>query len=230
LKGDDILYNEYDQELMISGIQHYGFCKRQWMLIHVENLWNENIFTFNGNTIHERVDDPNYTETRHNVRKVRSIRVRSDKLRVYGVADLVEIVQESDRKKVVIPYEYKAGKPKNDKWDIYQVCLVAMCLEEMMSVKIDYGYIFYHKIRRKIRIDFDNIIRQEVKELISKMHEMYRLGITEKEYESKKCTNCSMKIYCIPLRKQRKSLLTYYADALKEVEDEEIAEHFICDE
>ncbi|MDU4715833.1 MAG: Dna2/Cas4 domain-containing protein, partial [Anaerococcus sp.] len=35
-----------DDYLMLSGIQHFLFCKRQWALIHIENLWEENILIF----------------------------------------------------------------------------------------------------------------------------------------------------------------------------------------
>ena len=222
--------NAYEQDLMISGIQHYGYCKRQWMLIHVEHIWNENLYTFHGNVVHERVDDPTFVETRHNTRKVRSIRVKSDDLGVYGVADLVEIVQVDEKQRLIIPYEYKAGKPKGDRWDDYQLCLVAMCLEEMMATHISYGYIFYHKIMRKIRVDFDEVLRGDVKRLIADMHNLYKRGETIIQFDSKKCPNCSLKSYCIPLRKKKKCLVTYYEDAIQEVKVEETFEHTLCDE
>ena len=36
---------EYTEEeiLMLSGIQHFVFCRRQWALIHLENQWQENL-------------------------------------------------------------------------------------------------------------------------------------------------------------------------------------------
>ena len=34
-----------DQMLMLSGIQHYMYCLRQWALIHVEQQWGENRWT-----------------------------------------------------------------------------------------------------------------------------------------------------------------------------------------
>ena len=32
-----------DEYLMLSGIQHFAFCPRQWALIHVEQQWKENV-------------------------------------------------------------------------------------------------------------------------------------------------------------------------------------------
>lgn len=220
----------YDQELMISGIQHYGFCKRQWMLIHVENLWQENVLTFLGRTVHEKVDDPGFVETRGNVRTVRSLHVKSSLYGFYGVADLVEIVTEADGRKLVVPYEYKAGKPKEGPWDAYQLCLIAICLEEMMNVNISFGYIYYHRIRRKTRIEFDAELRHAVCALAKEMHEMYSTGDTVKAIEQKKCQHCSLRKYCMPLMKKNSYLNSYYRNALKEVLDEEASEYLICDD
>ncbi len=40
-------YSE-DDYLMISGIQHFKFCRRQWALIHIEQQWAENVHTVTG--------------------------------------------------------------------------------------------------------------------------------------------------------------------------------------
>jgi hypothetical protein len=34
-----------DDMLMLSGIQHFMFCQRQWALIHIEQQWSENKLT-----------------------------------------------------------------------------------------------------------------------------------------------------------------------------------------
>ena len=36
-----MMYDD-DQMLMLSGIQHYMYCPRQWALIHIEQQWDEN--------------------------------------------------------------------------------------------------------------------------------------------------------------------------------------------
>ena len=41
------MFNEEDF-LQFSGLQHFKFCRRQWVLIHVENLWAENFRTTDG--------------------------------------------------------------------------------------------------------------------------------------------------------------------------------------
>lgn len=56
-------YNE-DDELMLSGIQHFQFCKRQWALIHIEQQWAENVKTVEGQHLHRNADQPFIREKR----------------------------------------------------------------------------------------------------------------------------------------------------------------------
>ena len=53
-----------DDFLMISGIQHFLFCKRQWALIHIEQQWQENVLTLEGQFLHEKADQPLLREKR----------------------------------------------------------------------------------------------------------------------------------------------------------------------
>ena len=50
---------EYQEEdyLLLSGIQHFVFCRRQWALIHIEQQWEENVRTVEGNIMHKRAHD-----------------------------------------------------------------------------------------------------------------------------------------------------------------------------
>ena len=59
-------YNE-DEFLMLSGIQHFAFCRRQWALIHIEQVWADNYRTVDGNIFHERTHDEDYFESQNGV-------------------------------------------------------------------------------------------------------------------------------------------------------------------
>ena len=50
------MYSE-DDMLMLSGIQHYRFCPRQWALVHLEQQWDDNRLTIEGQLLHKHVDD-----------------------------------------------------------------------------------------------------------------------------------------------------------------------------
>lgn len=47
-----------DDYLMLSGIQHFQFCKRQWALIHIEQQWLDNEATAHGQVLHTKADNP----------------------------------------------------------------------------------------------------------------------------------------------------------------------------
>ena len=56
-------YNEEDY-LMLSGIQHFAFCRRQWALIHIEQQWAENYSTTSGELMHKRAQQDDLFELR----------------------------------------------------------------------------------------------------------------------------------------------------------------------
>jgi CRISPR-associated exonuclease Cas4 len=89
------MYTE-DELLPISALQHLAFCERQWALIHLEGVWVENRLTAEGRVLHERAHEAE-TESRGPVRIARGLRLRSLRLGLSGIADVVEFhrVEES---------------------------------------------------------------------------------------------------------------------------------------
>ena len=70
---------------MLSGIQHFAFCPRQWALIHVEGQWNDNLKTVEGNILHERCHDKGFRERRGHTLTLRDLRIHSNQLKLLGV-------------------------------------------------------------------------------------------------------------------------------------------------
>ncbi|CEO90384.1 CRISPR-associated exonuclease, Cas4 family [Syntrophaceticus schinkii] len=203
-------YSDEDY-LLLSGIQHMAFCERQWALIHIEQAWAENVRTIEGKYLHERADDSFEDETRKDIRVVRAMPLLSHKLGFRGVADVVEFhrieevsegvaIRLKSRKGWWRPYpvEYKRGRPKRDDRDAVQLCAQAMALEEMLTVAIDSGFLYYGQIRRREHIVFDKALRDRVDELSKKMHEMMDKGKTPKAAKGKHCSLCSLKEICQP--------------------------------
>lgn len=218
-----MLYSENDL-LLLSGIQHFAFCRRQWALSYIEQQWEENLLTFGGRELHERVDDPFFTETRGTILVTRSLPIVSYKLGLYGVADVVEFrrsedgIQLKDRPGRWQPYpvEYKYGEPKSDDRDIVQLCAQGMCLEEMLQISINGGDMFYGRIRRRKRVDFDEALRKRVKELVLEMHQLFDEGITPPPEQTAACKSCSLVEICLPHISKRRSIHRYIDDALRE--------------
>ena len=117
-----------DDYLMISGIQHFKFCRRQWALIHVEQQWAENEHTVIGELMHKKAHDPYLTEKRKDLLVVRALPVSSRTMGVSGECDIVEFRKCEDGVKLhghrgfysIYPVEYKKGKPKHSEEDILQ--------------------------------------------------------------------------------------------------------------
>lgn len=130
------MYSE-DEYLMLSGIQHFLFCKRQWALIHIEGVWTENSFTAEGQIIHQKVDKPFIKEKRKDLIISRAVPVSSKKLGLSGRLDVIEFykadvgIELRNRigkwKPVII--EYKRGKKKKFYYDDVQLMAQAICVE-----------------------------------------------------------------------------------------------------
>src|SRR5699024_12769588 len=87
-----MVYKESDY-LMLSGLQHFVFCRRQWAIIHIEQEWEENLLTIEGHEIHERVDMPNIREKRGDTLYVRAMPIHSSTLGISGICDMVEFTK-----------------------------------------------------------------------------------------------------------------------------------------
>ncbi|NTV32366.1 MAG: CRISPR-associated protein Cas4, partial [Deltaproteobacteria bacterium] len=82
------MYAETDF-VALSALQHFVFCPRQCALIHLEQVWSENLYTAEGREMHERADS-GVSSYREGVKVTRSVPLRSCELGLSGVADVVE--------------------------------------------------------------------------------------------------------------------------------------------
>jgi CRISPR-associated exonuclease Cas4 len=183
-----------DQLLPLSALQHWLYCPRQCALIHLEQVWAENKFTAEGQVLHHKAHEGE-DETKAGVRVTRSMSVRSLELGISGQCDIVEFHQNG----LVVPVEYKRGKPKTHRADEVQLCAQAMCLEEMLSVAISNGCLFYGENRRRTTVEFDTALRQLVVETSTALHAMIDSRQTPMaDYLAKRCDACSLIDLCQP--------------------------------
>jgi CRISPR-associated exonuclease Cas4 len=192
---------------MISALQHYIYCPRQCALIHVDDVWNENLFTVRGEILHEKVDTDTY-ETRGDIKTVRGLRVHSYKYGIVGRCDVVEFIQ-SEKHKEVFPVEFKAGEPKEDISDKVQLCAQVLCLEEMLNIHITKAAFFYGKIRRRNIVEMDEQLRTQTIEVIDKVREIVDNKIIPKIGYNSKCKNCSLINICQPKALNERKLQNY---------------------
>jgi len=202
--------------LMLSALQHYLFCPRQCALIHIEGAWAENYLTASGRQLHERVDG-GVRETRRDVHVATSLRLFSHRLGLTGVADVVEFRRmdadaDAGGTRVAVslpgreglwrpfPVEYKRGKPKPHRADEVQLCAQVLCLEEMLSVTIDAGALFYGETRRRQSVVFDLELRHLTEETIAAVRRLIEKGVTPPPILTEGCAACSLVDVCRPER------------------------------
>ncbi|MFA7382273.1 MAG: CRISPR-associated protein Cas4 [Desulfurivibrionaceae bacterium] len=186
-----------DDLLPLSALQHLLFCARQCALIHIEQVWSENLFTAQGRIMHERVDS-GVAQSRNDVRSESAVPLRSLRLGLSGKADVVEYHRGDAGSWRPYPVEYKRGRAKAANWDRVQLCAQAVCLEEMLHCSVPEGALFYGKNRRRQVVHFDDGLRRETKEAAEQLHALIRSGITPPARYEKKCESCSLINLCMP--------------------------------
>ena len=184
-----------DNPIPLSALQHAVYCLRQAALIHIERLWEENLFTAQGQGLHQAIDEPG-ARKRRGVRRVSSMPLASSRLGIAGVADLVEFFDGSP---TPFPVEFKRGKPKPHRADEVQLCAQALCLEEMFGMPVSEGALFYAETKRRQTVEFTADLRALTEETIHALAELFASGVTPPaDYSAGKCRACSLVELCRP--------------------------------
>lgn len=224
------MYYDDDQMLMLSGIQHYMFCPRQWALIHVEQQWADNRLTAEGLLLHKNVDNPAYRQKNGETITLRAVHIASHTLGLYGICDAIELLPSDNQEDAIThpkyagfwkpyPVEYKRGHRKPDERDAVQLTAQVICLEEMYGIHIPEAALFYNETRHREIITIDESLRCRTIELSEAMHKTFDGGITPKAVEKRSCKSCSLMDICAP-ELTKKTSVAYY---LKKSFDEETA-------
>ena len=213
-------YKENDF-ILLSGIQHFSFCKRQWGLIHIEQIWAENFLTVSGELMHQNAHKTSFREKRGDTIITRGMPVSSKNMGVSGACDVVEFKKDEingvkifglDGKYSVVPVEYKHGELKEA--DVLQVVAEALCLEEMLCCEIKHAYIYYGKTRHREKIDITSEKRDVVISMFNDMHRYFSAGKTPTSKVKKSCNSCSMKDICLPQISNKKSVKKYMEEII----------------
>lgn len=212
------------EDLMLSGLKHFRFCRRRWALIHVEQQWVENSLTLEGKYMHETVHDDGFTQRRGSLILSRGMPVRSSSLGITGVCDMVELMNDDAGVPIVgregryriYPVEYKRGRPEDSGADEWQLCAQALCLEEMFSTSIPEGAIYYGATRHRLRVELTSELREAVKDAINEMHRIFDKHETPRVKPKPACKSCSMREICQPALMSIRSAREYVENALKE--------------
>lgn len=205
--------NEDSEPVMISALEHYSYCPRQCALIHIEQTFDENIYTLKGRMAHERVDQA-MMRNEDNVRVERGLPLWSQRLGLTGKADVVEF-----HGTVPYPVEYKLGKQRKWQYEAVQVCAQALCLEEMIGCSVPRGAIYYCSSRVRREIVFDTQLRETVAQVAEAVRTMLKSMVLPPAVNDQRCEKCSLIESCLPSIVAKPGRLQSYRAGLFAIEE-----------
>ncbi len=181
-----------DDLVMISALEHWRYCPRQCALIHLEQTFDENVYTLRGRLLHHKVDQEDH-EVREGVRIEYALPLWSDRLGLIGKADVVEFYGATP-----YPVEYKVGRRRARGAVAVQLCAQAICLEEMTGQPAPRGAVYHHGSRRRREVVFTPAMREEVAQCAEAVRQMLRDGRLPPPVRDARCRLCSLRESCKP--------------------------------
>lgn len=185
--------NVTDDPIPVSALQHWAYCPRQCGLIHLEQVFEDNVHTARGQAVHHLVDEPGY-EMKAGVKVERSLPLWSDRYGLIGKADLVEFHPDG----AVFPVEFKHGRKRQKVHDDLQLAAQAMCLEEMLGRPVPKGAIYHASSRRRREVVVTQELRRLVEETAAAIRAMLISGVLPPPANDSRCRECSLKEICQP--------------------------------
>lgn len=190
--GDPTWLDDGDRiEVPLSAIEHFSYCARQCALIHVEQVFDENIFTLRGRLAHERVHSDGADTGRLRVRSVRDMTLWSNRWGLYGKSDVVEF------RPAPFPVEYKVGTVKAVHSRL-QLCAQALCLEEMLDTEVPEGAIFHIRSHRREDVAFDASLREQTLAVVEAIRLQIGTQTVPEAPNDARCRHCSLRDACMP--------------------------------
>lgn len=202
-----------DDFIQLSAVQHFAYCPRQCALIHLDMVWTENRATAEGRLLHEKADSGK-SESRGSVKTVTGLLLRSLELGISGRADVVEF-HTRDGIRHPFPVEYKRGRSKPSNEDRIQLCLQALCLEEMLGVCIPEGALFYGASRRRENVVFTDSLREETRQMVARTRELLSGTALPPPVNDSRCKGCSLHDDCDPAGYGNRGKASRYLESLR---------------
>ena len=189
------------EQIPLSALQHWHYCPRQCGLIHLEQVFDDNVYTLRGQAVHAKVDQPG-VETAKGVRVERALPLWHDELGLVGKSDVVEFLAGG----VPYPVEYKHGS-RNKAADIaacddLQLAAQGMCLQAMTGKVVSEGALFYATSKRRHVVPITEQLRIDVAQTAKEIRQMLASSVLPPpllgETAAKRCKACSLLERCQP--------------------------------
>jgi CRISPR-associated exonuclease Cas4 len=180
--------------VLLSEIEHWAYCPRQWAIIHLEQHFNDNDDTTRGQLAHERVDKPGHQQ-RHDTTTFWALDVASDIHHLRGRCD--RVIRQAGS---YIPVEHKSGRRSLEAARL-QLVGQAICLEEMTQTSVTEGRI-YHAASNQT--DIIDVVNPETRQLTFAIADQIRAarqtpgGRLPPAANDVRCPGCSLRDTCLP--------------------------------
>ena len=189
------------EPIPLSALQHWQYCPRQCGLIHLEQVFDDNVHTLRGQAVHAKADQPG-VETAKGVRVERALPLWHDALGLIGKSDVVEFLAGG----VPYPVEYKHGS-RNKATDIaacddIQLAAQALCLEAMTGKPVNEGALYYATSKRRRVVPITVQLKADVAQTAQAIRQMLIEGKLPPplsgEQAARRCKACSLQERCQP--------------------------------
>jgi len=189
------------ETIPLSALQHWHYCPRQCGLIHLEQVFDDNVHTLRGQAVHAKADQPG-VETAKGIRVERALPLWHDGLGLIGKSDVVEFLAGG----MPYPVEYKHGSrnkaPDIAACDDIQLAAQALCLESMTGKTVNEGALYYASSKRRRVVPITAQLRLEVAQTANAIRHMLVSGQLppplEGEQAARRCKACSLQERCQP--------------------------------
>ena len=192
---------ETPDQVPLSALQHWHYCPRQCGLIHLEQVFDDNVHTLRGQAVHAKADQPG-VEAAKGVRVERALPLWYDALGLIGKSDVVEFLTGG----VPYPVEYKHGS-RNKAADIaacddIQLAAQALCLESMTGKPVNEGALYYATSKRRRVVPITGQLKADVAQTAQAIRQMLASGKLPPplsgEQAARRCKACSLQERCQP--------------------------------
>ena len=192
---------EAPEPIVLSALQHWQYCPRQCGLIHLEQVFDDNVHTLRGQAVHARTDRPGVASD-NDVRVERALPLWHEVLGLIGKSDVVEFLPDG----TPYPVEYKQGS-RHKAADIaacddLQLAAQALCLEAMTGRSVPQGALYYASSKRRRSVTMTPGLRAQVASVTHMVRQMLASGQLppplQGEPAQRRCKACSLLERCQP--------------------------------
>lgn len=189
------------EPVALSALQHWAYCPRQCGLIHLEQVFDDNLHTLRGQAVHARTDQPG-VESAKGLRVERALPLWHDDLGLIGKSDVVEFLPDG----TPYPVEYKHGS-RHKAADIaacddLQLAAQALCLQAMTGQPVPEGALYYASSRRRRVVAITPELCAQVADTAQAVRQMLTNGQLppplQGEQAARRCKGCSLIDRCQP--------------------------------